>query len=226
MIAGPTSTVLQPLRTIAGAGGGGGNDNLKTDETTSSTTELSFLDEASGTTVPASNGSGATATTRRSSGPTTTAAARPTTTTPGSPGGGSAPPPTSPIGACKAGELSYATSTNKSTYRPNETVDIRMVVRNGSDRPCYAPAACGAPLSASVTNSEGATVWSGSARTTSCGSTGSNTVLVNPHETLGYGSVGSWDQTSGGAHAPVGSYRATAKRGSTTASGATFALRS
>ena len=236
MVSGPTST-LQPLRTITGAGGGGGGggaDNVSANNETSTTT-LDTIDPDQNEASTSNNGPTPT-TTRR--GATATTAAAPSSA-PSSSGGstntggssGNTPPPTSPIGACKAGELNWTTRTNKSSYRPNETVVISLHVRNASDRPCYAPAACGTGLSATVDDSSGNRVWQGSTAAGSCNAAGAPSApLLNPSDGYSYGAAGSWDQItcpSGSecARAAIGSYRATASRGATVATGATFGLR-
>jgi hypothetical protein len=230
MVAGPTSTVLHPLRTITGAVTGGGSDNATApDETTTTAAES----PDAGTREDNTSGDDTTGTTRRSGGattPTTVANGSSSTPTSAAPISGNTPPPTSPLGSCKAGELQWTTATNNSSYRSGATVEISLHVRNASDRPCYAPANCGTGLSAVINDSAGNQVWRGSTKATSCNAAGAESApLLNPHDSYSYGTAGSWDQqvcTSGTcSRAAVGTYRATATRGSLTASGATFALR-
>jgi hypothetical protein len=228
MIAGPTSTVLHPLRTIAGAAGVGGNnsdDNGSSNQTTTTDAVTAAGNHPGRTTTTVA---GATTTTRHSSRTTTTVAGATTTSAVSGGGGDPAPPP---IVDCKSGDLAYSTATNKSSYRPNEQVTISMKARNASDRPCYAPNACGIGPWASVEDSSGVLVWKNSPKTSSCA--GATQPLLNPHDTHDYGTVGVWNQLvcpqgdgCTGSHAAVGTYRAIARRGSTTAGGVTFALRS
>jgi hypothetical protein len=224
MIGGPTATVLQPLRTIAGAGGGGGSDSgsVKADEATTTTVKESDEQRALRKTTAR--------TTKSADGTATTAAAgtNPTTAPTAAPGGGSTATTTEAIADCKAADLTYATLTNKSTYSAGDTVDISLRVRNTSDRPCYAPVGCGVPLGAKVVNGEGATVWSGEA-TSNCSQPRTSGPLLGPRDAYNYGIVGQWDQhvcTDGTCvRAATGSYQAIGRRGNANGSAATFGLR-
>jgi hypothetical protein len=220
MLGGTTSPILHPLRTIAGAGGGG-SDNVSADETTTTTSPDDAVNrtQRSTSTVP-----GATTTTR----------APRTTTTAGGPVATSAAgtAPTSPIGNCKAADLAYTTHTSKPAYRPNDAVEISITVRNSSTRPCYAPPPCGINAWASVEDTSGATVWKNSPASTPCPNPAPSTPLLNPNDSHNYGIVATWNQLvcpngdgCGGPHAPAGTYRATARRGTATGAGVTFALR-
>ncbi|HZN14553.1 MAG TPA: hypothetical protein VFB78_09825 [Acidimicrobiales bacterium] len=222
MVGGSTSPILQPLRTIAGAGGGGGSDNLSAGGTTTTASADADNKHPRRTTTTAA---GATTSTNASR--TTTTAAGNTTSTPV---GGTVPP--SPIGNCKAGDLAYSTNTAKPSYRPNGPVDISITVRNATNRPCYAPAPCGITAWASVEDTSGATVWKNSPASTPCPNPPPSSPLLNPNDTHNYGTVAVWNQIvcpdgdgCSGAHAPAGTYRAVARRGSATAAGVTFALR-
>jgi hypothetical protein len=222
MIGGPTSTVLHPLSTITGAvTGGGSNEVSATDQTSTTSVDPDDPDSPNPPDRPAKGGA-KTATTRSASSATTVA---PSSSTPTSaaPVAGTTPPPTSPVGACKAGDLTWTTATNKNSYRAGDTVTISMHARNSSDRPCYAPRPCGAAMSATVTDYEGNPVWQSGSTTTPC-DFGTTTPLLNPHDSYSYGTAGSWDQMANGSRAPAKSYRVTARRGTTTANGATFAL--
>jgi hypothetical protein len=224
MVSGPTASVLQPLRTIAGAGGGGGGESVKTD--TTSTTAADSVDDGKSDNGRQTSAAAKNTTTTHKPRTTTTVAPVSTTMDPNT------PPPTSPLGPCKTDNLSYSTATNKSSYRGGDTVDISLRVHNGGDRPCYVPAGCGVALSARVDNANtGATVWRGTSKTTPCGVEGKSGPLLNGHDTYSYGVVGSWNQNQcmgdncTGDPAPLGTYIAIASRGSTAGSGATFALR-
>jgi hypothetical protein len=107
-------------------------------------------------------------------------------------------------------------------------------VRNASDRPCYVPSGCGSGAWASVTNSEGTTVWQNSAHLVGCTKPATQP-LLNPGDSHDYGVVGSWNQTvcpnpndtdgCPGERTAVGTYTAAAHRGSATVTPATIALR-
>jgi hypothetical protein len=226
MIGGSTSPILQPLRTIAGAGGGGSDssDNVSAGGTTTTGPE-GAVDRPRRTTTTVE---GATTTTHRPSRTTTTVAGA--TTTIASGGDNTVPP--SPIGNCKSGDLAYSTGTSKSSYKPNDAVEISVTVRNASRVPCYAPAPCGVSAWASVEDTSGATLWKNSPKSTACSNPPPSSPLLNPNDSHNYGVVGSWNQivcpagdACAGPHAAPGTYRATARRGSATAAGATFALR-
>lgn len=216
MISGPTTAVLQPLRTVTGAGGGESSHDVHATDETSSTTSP----ETPGNTRQSDGAAAPTATTRHSA-TTTTAAAGPATTSVST--AGTTPPPTSPISDCK--DLVWTTATNKSSYRGGDTVEISLHARNTGEHPCYAPRPCGVAISATVTNSEGAVVWQGPSSMTRC-DFGTTAPMIAPRDSYSYGTAGSWNQVGpSGSRAPLGTYRAAARRGTTTANGATFALR-
>ncbi len=229
MIGGTTSTVLQPLRTladVAGVGGGSGEDNAA-----GATTTTDASAAAAGTRRTTTTAADGTTTTRRPSRTTTTANSSATTTSLGG-GGGTTPPPTSPIGDCRAGALSYSTRTNKGSYRANEQVGIELIVRNASTRPCYAPGPCGDGPWASIEDTEGNVIWKNSPKAVGCTKPEPRPPLLNPSDSHNYGTVGSWNQLvcpagdgCTGPQAQPGTYRATAHRGAANASGITFALR-
>jgi hypothetical protein len=228
MVGGTTSTVLHPLRTLAGIDSGGSNNGDATSgDVTTTTSADSALAKGHRTTTTEDG-----VTTTRVPRPTTTVAGA-TTSVPSGGGGGNTPPPTSPIGACKSTDLVYTTRTNKGSYRPNEQVGIELLVRNASNRPCRAPGPCGVGPWASIENTAGATIWKNAPKAVGCTNPPPESPLLNPSDSHNYGTVASWNQLicpdgdgCEGAHAQPGTYRAIAHRGAVTASGITFALRS
>ncbi len=229
-IAGSTSPVFHPLQVLTGTNGGG-SDAVKTQETTTSTKADDNVAPDDDHTSTTRSGRAAASPTKQAASPTTTVASGSVVQSGGSTGN---TPPTSPLTDCKAGDLRYFTATNKTSYRAGDTVDISLRARNASDHPCYAPSACSAEASATVQReSDGATVYQSSPHLVGC-TRPATQPLLNPGDVQDYGVVGSWNQgvcsgsaTDGcsGERSPVGTYTATAKRGSTAASSATFALR-
>jgi hypothetical protein len=229
MIGGTESTVLHPLRTLAGISGGSANDDNTGGTTTTTSASSEAATKSRRTTTTDAND--ATTTTKRATTPTTTVrpSVAPTTPPAGNTGG---TPPTSPIGNCKANDLDYTTRTNKPAYRPNEQVGVELVVRNKSNVPCYAPNACGVSPWVSIEDTAGAVIWKNSPKTVTCGKPAPTPPLLNPNDAHNYGTVASWNQLvcpdgdgCAGPHAVAGTYSAQAHRGDTNAGGVVFALR-
>lgn len=234
-VSGATSPLVHPLQVLTGTTHNSSDNNSSSVSTTTSTTapdgpDVDVADGAHTSSTAAGAPSGAPS--HKVSSQTATTVA--TASTVASGGNTNDTPPTSPIGDCKSGDLRYTTTTDKTSYRAGDTVDISLHVRNGGDRPCYIPSACSSGVWASVQNSEGTTVWQNSSHYVGCTKPATQS-LLNPNDGHDYGVVGSWTQnncpdaasTTGcsGDRVPIGTYTATAHRGNVAATSATIALR-
>jgi hypothetical protein len=216
-LSGSTSPVLHPLQVLTGTSSNSDDNKPAATTSTTASDDLS-LSHSSSTTIR--SGSNAAAPARKSASSSTTVAAGTTDAT-----STAKTPPTSPLQACKATQLAWSTSTNKSAYRAGDTVEISLTARNTGDIPCYAPGACDVQTSATVQDNTGAVVWSNGPHTVGCSKPEGTKPLLNPNDSHSYGNVGAWDENVNGQRAGVGSYSATAHHGSSAATSATFALR-